>query len=599
MADRKGGLSRRAASGLAAAAKPASTSDARQPGKKPAAAADASSSKTLPVTEVKDSFREVVETVVFVVVLVLLLKSFVAEAFVIPTGSMAETLYGYQKNVKCPACGYEFPVNASREADPQQEAQRAPIVGATCPNCRYHIDFNERDMKLDWRTGDRVLVGKFLYDFYVPGVGSHSPRRGDVVVFKYPKQPQTNSVPMNYIKRLVGLSGDTIVVHYGKLYELNGLSYDDSQALPGERWEAQYMHSDDERALELFRQGKALIVRKPPKEMLAIRRLVYDNDYQAKDLLGKKIEQRWAPRGGAKDWFPEKTDQPREFHYEAEAAAGPSWLRYHNLIPVHSRHRVEKQLISDFMGYNTGETPQDLQDRRKREEEHPEEMNHTDPPRNWVGDLMLECDVKVEQPEGELTLELSKGVDRFQARWDLSTGECTLYRNDRTGTQKLDTQATSLKRFGNYRVRFADFDERLTVWVDHSLPFGDGFIYTPPAERGPTPENDLEPAGIGMKGGAATVSHIKLWRDTYYTVNPNPSLPDTGAAINFADPSDWQLLRELKPRTFYVQPGHYLCFGDNSPESSDSRSWGQVPERLLLGRALLIYYPFNRTGRIE
>src|SRR5262245_55968586 len=50
------------------------------------------------------SGREVVETVVFVVVLVLLLKSFAAEAFVIPTGSMAETLYGYQKEVTCPSC---------------------------------------------------------------------------------------------------------------------------------------------------------------------------------------------------------------------------------------------------------------------------------------------------------------------------------------------------------------------------------------------------------------------------------------------------------------------------------------------------------------
>ena len=52
----------------------------------------------------KDAVREVVETVVFVVVLVLLLKTFVAEAFVIPTGSMAETLLGYQKWVECPQC---------------------------------------------------------------------------------------------------------------------------------------------------------------------------------------------------------------------------------------------------------------------------------------------------------------------------------------------------------------------------------------------------------------------------------------------------------------------------------------------------------------
>src|SRR5947209_483915 len=56
-----------------------------------------------------DSVREIIETVVFVVVLVLLLKSFAAEAFVIPTGSMAQTLWGYQKVVTCPDCGTEFP----------------------------------------------------------------------------------------------------------------------------------------------------------------------------------------------------------------------------------------------------------------------------------------------------------------------------------------------------------------------------------------------------------------------------------------------------------------------------------------------------------
>src|SRR5438128_3471264 len=64
-----------------------------------------------------DGSREVVETVVFVVFLVLLLKSFVAEAFVIPTGSMAETLYGYQKTVECPECGETFPVNCSTQSE--------------------------------------------------------------------------------------------------------------------------------------------------------------------------------------------------------------------------------------------------------------------------------------------------------------------------------------------------------------------------------------------------------------------------------------------------------------------------------------------------
>jgi signal peptidase I len=86
--------------------------------------------------EPKDSFREVVETVVFVVVLVLLLKTFLAEAFVIPTGSMATTLLGYNLEVTCPECGYSYLVNASKEADPQ-EPDRQHVIGCTCPNCEY------------------------------------------------------------------------------------------------------------------------------------------------------------------------------------------------------------------------------------------------------------------------------------------------------------------------------------------------------------------------------------------------------------------------------------------------------------------------------
>ena len=94
----------------------------------------------------------------FVVVLVLLLKAFVAEAFVIPTGSMATTLLGYQKSAECPMCHFHFPVNCSD----QEEHQRA-ILGTTCPNCRFDIDFpSEKNPSCD--SGDRVLVAKYLYD---------------------------------------------------------------------------------------------------------------------------------------------------------------------------------------------------------------------------------------------------------------------------------------------------------------------------------------------------------------------------------------------------------------------------------------------------
>jgi signal peptidase I len=85
-----------------------------------------------------DSFRELIETIVFVVVLVLILKTFLAEAFVIPTGSMATTLLGYHKEVTCQQCGHRFLVNTSKEADPAEQQPNAPgveVFAATCPNC--------------------------------------------------------------------------------------------------------------------------------------------------------------------------------------------------------------------------------------------------------------------------------------------------------------------------------------------------------------------------------------------------------------------------------------------------------------------------------
>jgi Signal peptidase, peptidase S26 len=88
--------------------------------------------------EIKDNIRETIETVVFVIVLVLMLKTFLAEAFVIPTGSMATTLYGYHKDITCEKCGYEFPLNVSPWAEPSGDPPRGtPIFTGRCPNCEF------------------------------------------------------------------------------------------------------------------------------------------------------------------------------------------------------------------------------------------------------------------------------------------------------------------------------------------------------------------------------------------------------------------------------------------------------------------------------
>jgi signal peptidase I len=47
-------------------------------------------------------------------------------------------------------------------------------------------------------------------------------------------------------------------------------------------------------------------------------------------------------------------------------------------------------------------------------------------------------------------------------------------------------------------------------------------------------------------------------------------------------------------RTYTVGEHHYFAMGDNSYNSYDSRWWGPVPEENLVGRGLLVYWPFNR-----
>src|SRR5262245_16070839 len=63
------------------------------------------------------TFRETVESVVIAFILAFLFRTFEAEAFVIPTGSMAPTLMGRHKDVVCPHCGYEYRAGASQEVD--------------------------------------------------------------------------------------------------------------------------------------------------------------------------------------------------------------------------------------------------------------------------------------------------------------------------------------------------------------------------------------------------------------------------------------------------------------------------------------------------
>ena len=63
------------------------------------------------------AIRETIESVIIAFVLAFLFRTFEAEAFVIPTGSMAPTLMGKHKDLECPMCHYRYQVSASDRQD--------------------------------------------------------------------------------------------------------------------------------------------------------------------------------------------------------------------------------------------------------------------------------------------------------------------------------------------------------------------------------------------------------------------------------------------------------------------------------------------------
>ena len=113
-------------------------------------------------TEKKSTVREYYEALLIAVIFVNFARIFVFQAFKIPTGSMEDNL----------------------------------------------------------KVGDHIIVNKFIYGPVPQPWLQYFPlrdiKRGDIIVFRFPLQPETD-----YVKRVIGLPGDTLMVRDKKLY-ING-----------------------------------------------------------------------------------------------------------------------------------------------------------------------------------------------------------------------------------------------------------------------------------------------------------------------------------------------------------------------------------------
>jgi signal peptidase I len=52
------------------------------------------------------------------------------------------------------------------------------------------------------------------------------------------------------------------------------------------------------------------------------------------------------------------------------------------------------------------------------------------------------------------------------------------------------------------------------------------------------------------------------------------------------------------PREITIGRGMYFMMGDNRGESADSREWGPVPEKWMIGQAFVTYWPPKRIGTL-
>jgi len=551
------------------------TPSATSPGGAPAGSASPGGRKSDPPPPAPpESTRDTVESIIFALLMAFLFRTFEAEAFVIPTGSMAPTLYGRHKELTCAHCGFPIVVGASEELT-KEGVLEDRLSEAVCQNCGGINDVFD-DVPFN---GDRILVNKYPYEF-------GEPDRWDVFVFKNPDQPD-----MNYIKRLVGLPGETIRIRQGDLYKVV--------------------------------DGNARILRKAPEKQKLLQIPVYDDRYPPRELLKAGWPERWAAVEKTSEKTGEQTGlgvldgwtesvagwkhdpAKREFRLDAPTD-GFAWLRYrHYYAPPTVWESLQNgrplppapRLIADNCGYNNFTTRFNSQFR------HPDELELG---AYWVNDLTLNCRVEIQavNPGAALLLELCEGSFAYRCRIDPASGVATLLETSMTGNVpvELGSQGTQLKGAGTYDVVFSCVDDRLCLWINGTLvDFGpkaslEHFVTSDNLPH----ERDLTPVGIAAQGIQGTVGQLLLERDVYYrTAEPEcyRGREDELARL-IGDVDAWgsrfQQLEACEQRDIEVDANGFLAMGDNSPRSSDSRFWTSttsVPRPYLVGKAFWIYWP--------
>lgn len=454
-----------------------------------------------------ESLLETLESIIIAFVLAFIFRAFVVEAFVIPTGSMAPTLLGEHAEFACTDCGYKFGAGVEAGA-----ISGEPL----CPNCFKPHPLPQRPYRY---SGDRILVLKYLYDF-------DEPRRWDVIVFHNPNDPA-----QNYIKRLVGLPGETV--------ELVG-----GNVTVGGR-----------------------IAQKTDAAQDALWMLVHDTRYKA-------TRRGWEPR-----WALDAPWQPQDTGFVLDRAPPRekvAWLTYRHRGPG---GRLEN--IADYYAYNSGGSMYRLGSQAVTDLCLRAEVTVA----QAAAVVVVEMRAYKDRFRFELTAEGGDQPTRILVNDKVAAkaggGVLPVGRAAHVQAANVDHRLVLL--VDGHRVAApagGDFTPQGDpLYEPTRLSESDRDRFDNPATD--EPRAMAAEVRLGARGGRASVRYLRLDRDVYYLSEPlmRTSAPGHGT----------------QGHPFAVEAGQYFVCGDNSPKSFDSRLWDlpepTVPRRNLVGKAFFIYWP--------